>query len=59
VEEGGETNFPDLGIKVKPEKGSAVLWPSVRNDALTTIEPSTRHAALPVIKGHKFAANSW
>jgi len=59
VEEGGETNFPDIGMKVKPEKGSAILWPSVLNNHLTTIEPKTHHAALPVIKGKKFAANSW
>jgi hypothetical protein len=59
VEEGGETNFPDLGIKVKPEKGSAILWPSVTDGDLTKVEPLTMHAAMPVKKGRKFAANSW
>jgi prolyl 4-hydroxylase len=44
---------------VSPKKGSAVLWPSVLNSDLTKIEPKTHHAALPVIKGRKFAANSW
>jgi len=59
VDGGGETNFPDVGLKVSPEKGAAILWPSVLNSDLTTIEPKTHHAALPVKKGRKFAANSW
>ena len=29
VEEGGETNFPFLGVSVKPKKGRALLWPSM------------------------------
>ena len=37
VEEGGETNFPQLNISVTPKRGRAVLWPSVLND-----EPKAR-----------------
>lgn len=59
VEEGGETHFPRLGLKVKPRRGSAVLWPSTYSDALETQDPRTIHEALPVIKGVKLAANSW
>lgn len=61
VEEGGETNFPRLNITVKPQKGSAILWPSVRVDQphLRAQEPRTFHAALPVVKGLKLAANAW
>jgi hypothetical protein len=33
VEEGrgGETSFPNLGIKVRPKKGAAVLWANVKD----------------------------
>ena len=65
VEEGGETEFPLIKrpsgttIKVKPTRGTALVWPSVKNDDPTAQDPRTRHAALPVVKGTKFAANAW
>lgn len=59
VEEGGETAFPRIGIKVKPKRGSAVLWPSTYSYNLSEKDPRTHHEALPVIKGMKYAANSW
>jgi prolyl 4-hydroxylase len=59
VEEGGETDFPTLGISVKPEKGKAVLWPSTFDSDPSKVDPRTKHQAKPVIKGRKFGANSW
>eukprot|EP00596_Hydrurales_sp_CCMP1899_P005889 CAMPEP_0119049508 /NCGR_PEP_ID=MMETSP1177-20130426/65056_1 /TAXON_ID=2985 /ORGANISM="Ochromonas sp, Strain CCMP1899" /LENGTH=228 /DNA_ID=CAMNT_0007026839 /DNA_START=506 /DNA_END=1192 /DNA_ORIENTATION=+ len=59
VEEGGETAFPLLDIKVKPKKGQALLWPSVIDSDSLQYEPRTLHEAKPVIKGTKYAANSW
>lgn len=65
VEEGGETDFPQLrdadgnSLKIKPKKGSALWWPSVLNENPTRQDHRTRHAALPVVKGTKFAANAW
>lgn len=59
VEEGGETSFPQMGIAVKPKKGSAVLWPSVLDASPEDQDPRTVHEAKPVIKGLKVAANSW
>ncbi|RYH18250.1 2OG-Fe(II) oxygenase [archaeon] len=59
VEEGGETSFPNLNIKVKPARGKAILWPSVTNTNLLVQDSRTNHAALPVVKGVKYAANSW
>jgi len=59
VEEGGETSFPNLGLKVKPKLGRAALWPSVLNDQPNTRDSRTDHTALPVIKGLKYAANAW
>lgn len=59
VEEGGETNFPQLDIAVKPKRGRALLWPSVMDDDLTKQDSRTYHEAKPVIKGLKLAANAW
>lgn len=59
VEDGGETNFPLLGLSVKPKKGRAVLWPSTLNHNPEAIDGRTVHQSLPVIKGRKFGANAW
>jgi prolyl 4-hydroxylase len=59
VEEGGETAFPYLGLAVKPKKGKALLWPSTLNHNPEKQEPATFHEAKPVLKGLKYAANSW
>jgi len=59
VEEGGETAFPTLNIAVKPKKGKALLWPSTISEAPDQKEVRTNHEARPVIKGVKYAANSW
>jgi len=60
VEAGGGTSFPNLGpLTIMPKRGRALLWPSVRNDDPMSIDSRTRHEALPVEKGTKFAANAW
>lgn len=45
VEEGGHTLFPTLGIKVKPGRGSALVWPN---------QPSLKHAGDRVLEGEKW-----
>ena len=58
VEEGGETEFPlikrpsGISVKVKPTRGTALVWPSVKNDDPTAQDPRTRpvsytHLTLP------------
>jgi len=59
VEEGGETQFPRLGLSVKPKLGRAVLWPSVFNDDPNVKDTRSDHAALPVTRGVKYGANAW
>lgn len=59
VEEGGGTDFPDLGITVQPKKGRALIWPSIMDADPMEIDGRMRHQALPVEKGLKFGANSW
>ena len=59
VDEGGETQFPALGLSVKPKKGRAVLWPSVFDHDLHLRDARTMHEAQPIVSGRKFAANTW
>lgn len=48
VEQGGETDFPDLAYAARPAAGTAIVFPSVY-----------RHASLPVARGQKYAGVSW
>lgn len=59
VDEGGETHFPAINLTVHPRAGRAVLWPSVLNAEPLTKDVRTRHQALPVMRGTKYAANLW
>ena len=59
VESGGGTNFPRLGLTINPKKGRLLLWPSVMNDNLNTMDSHTIHQALKVEQGMKYASNSW
>lgn len=67
--EGGETEFPELSIKVKPRAGRLVVWPNYRltqdsdvasRDILSiVIEEKTDHEAKTVLKGIKYGMNVW
>jgi predicted 2-oxoglutarate/Fe(II)-dependent dioxygenase YbiX len=48
--EGGELEFPYFGVKIKPEKGMLVLFPS--NFAYA-------HISNPIITGSKYALVTW
>jgi len=48
--EGGEIEFPNFGIKIKPEAGMLVLFPSTYPYA---------HIAHPVTNGTKYAIVTW
>jgi hypothetical protein len=50
---GGGTHFPNANVTAIPEKGAAILWPSLESDNLESLHPLTYHAALPVEGGHK------
>lgn len=56
-EEGGDTLFETLNLRVKPTPLSALLWYNV-NDK---VEPDHRvvHAGLPVTKGEKWILTCW
>jgi tetratricopeptide (TPR) repeat protein len=57
VEAGGETEFPDLGVKIEPRRGRVVLFRNVLPDG----QPDTRtlHAGLPVTQGEKWLGTLW
>ncbi len=56
-EEGGETEFPDADIKVKPKAGMAVLWNNL--DEFGVRNPKAMHRGLPVIAGTKVIITKW
>ena len=64
VEKGGYTHFPRYhnaetgdGLKVKPEKGKAVIFYMVNPDG--NLDDFSQHASLPVEEGEKYFANIW
>ncbi len=59
VEEGGETAFTELGIKVKPERGKVLIWPSVLDEDPNKMDARTVHEARYPKSGVKFSVNMW
>jgi len=58
VEEGGETDFPEMDISVKPNKGDVVVFHNCI-DGTSEIHPNSLHGGSPVVKGEKWAVNLW
>ena len=54
----GETEFPKLNKKVKPERGKAVLFFNL-NDDNKTYKENSLHAGLPPENGEKWMCNKW
>ena len=50
VPEGGETEFPMFGLKIKPEKGKTLIWPA---------EWTHAHRGGVVKKGSKYIVTGW
>ena len=50
VPEGGETEFPMFGLKVKPETGKTLIWPA---------EWTHAHLGSVVKKGNKYIITGW
>jgi predicted 2-oxoglutarate/Fe(II)-dependent dioxygenase YbiX len=48
--EGGDLEFPNFGLRIKPQSGMLVLFPS--NFAYV-------HASTPVVEGTKYALVTW
>jgi prolyl 4-hydroxylase len=56
-EGGGETEFPELGLKVTPKRGRAVVWNNLRRSGEGNM--ATRHQSLPVTGGTKTIITKW
>lgn len=57
VEEGGETIFPKIDLKITPKKGNAVLFYNCHPNGKE--DPLTLHGGAPVVKGNKWIATKW
>ena len=57
VEEGGETEFTELGISIEPQQGALLIWNNAHPDG--TPNKNTIHAAKPVEKGVKYVVTKW
>ena len=55
--EGGETEFTELGITIRPRRGEGLLFRNV--DDKGRPEPSLLHAGKPVRNGMKLLASRW
>lgn len=57
VEVGGSTVFPDLGIAIAPEKGSALFFTNLDSNGRGDL--FALHGGCPVFFGSKWIANKW
>ena len=57
VEEGGETHFTHIGMKVTPQRGALVIWNNATPEGVPNEQ--TMHAAMPVIHGFKHVVTRW
>lgn len=57
VEEGGETQFTEVGIKIEPKPGVLLVWNNALADG--SPNPDTMHAGTPVIRGTKYVITRW
>ena len=57
VEEGGTTDFVDLGVSLAPKTGVLLAWNNTNPDGL--VNHKTLHAGRPVIAGAKYIITKW
>ena len=54
---GGETDFPNVAMKITPELGKALVW--YNHDDSGELTQDSLHAGMPVISGLKYIAIVW
>ncbi|MXO59043.1 2OG-Fe(II) oxygenase [Altererythrobacter salegens] len=57
VEAGGTTDFPDLGLSIRPETGMLLAWNNM--DRRGRPNKATRHGGRPVEVGSKYIVTQW
>lgn len=55
--DGGETEFPELGIRVRGQVGDLLVFRNLDPDGLP--DPRMIHAGLPITSGEKWLATRW
>jgi prolyl 4-hydroxylase len=55
--EGGETNFPEIGVTVRGAVGDMLIFHNLTADRMP--DPRMTHAGLPVTRGEKWLATRW
>ncbi len=56
-DEGGNTDFPHLGIGVRPQAGMMLIWNNMNRDG--TMNYHTLHAGTPILAGEKHIITKW
>lgn len=56
-EEGGQTAFPDAGVRVTPRQGNLLTWNNL--DAAGEPNMKSLHQGMPVISGVKYIITKW
>jgi prolyl 4-hydroxylase len=57
VEEGGDTHFTHVGIKIEPKPGVLMIWNNAHPDGTPNVD--TMHAGSPVVRGAKYVITKW
>jgi len=57
VEEGGHTDFVNVGLSIPPKRGMAVLWNNLKADGTPNFD--TLHHGTPVKRGYKAIITKW
>jgi prolyl 4-hydroxylase len=57
VANGGDTVFVQLGIGVKPQKGSAIVWYNLQKSG--QVDGRLMHAGCPILVGSKWVCTKW
>lgn len=57
VEEGGETDFKNVGVSIPPQPGALIVWNNATPEG--DLNAYTLHAGTPVIRGTKYVITKW
>lgn len=57
VEEGGETHFTEVGVKIEPKPGVLLVWNNADPEGMPN--EGTMHAGTPVVRGEKYVITKW
>lgn len=57
VEEGGNTDFPNIGVSIPPQRGALIIWNNATPEG--DLNQDTIHAGTPVVRGVKYIITKW